>query len=253
MRDKDPVSLGKEWSVLMIREEQIYPTVKVYLESLGFVVKAEIGNVDVMAIKDDLVIAVEMKTSFTTRLIYQGLKRMHTFDYVYLAIPKPTGKVLKSSGYKEKKTIVRRLELGLLLIDPDKGLVDVVLDPGPYRVQRHKKKRVKLLKEFNTRHTDMNTGGVTGKKIMTAYRELALLVLDALKDGPETTAALRAYTNRKKVVSILQKNHYGWFERVDRGVYRMTDSGRHALKTYREEILVIKAAHDLIETRLSKT
>jgi hypothetical protein len=232
----------------MIREEHMYPTIKTYLESLGFVVKAEIGNVDVMAIKDELVIAVEMKTSFTTRLIYQGLKRMHTFDYVYLAIPKPTGKVLKSSGFKEKKTIVRRLELGLLLVDSDKKSVDVVIDPEAYRLQRQKKKRVKLLKEFHARRTGMNTGGVTKTKIMTAYRELALLVLDALKDGPETTAYLRAYTNRKKVVSILQKNHYGWFERVDRGIYRMTSSGEKALETYQEEILLIKASHVSLES-----
>ena len=82
----------------------------------------------------------------------------------------------------------------------------------------------------------MNTGGVKGVKIMTAYKELALMILDAMKDGPKTSQYLKNYTNRDKTLSILQKNYYGWFERVSRGLYQLSDTGRLAIDEYQDVI-----------------
>lgn len=221
----------------------MFPILKEFLEEQEYDVKAEIMNADVVAMKDDVVLVVEMKTSFSTKLIYQGLKRLHISDYVYLAIPKPSSKVLKSSSFKEKKTIVRRLELGLILVDLDTKTVDVLLDPRTYHFKKNKKKRRRLLKEFQLRKTSVNVGGVTKTKLITAYRELALLALDAMKDGPKTTKYLREYTARKKIVSILQKNYYGWFERVERGTYQITDIGQNALEEYKDVLSEIKQLH----------
>ena len=184
-----------------------------------------------------------MKTKFSTKLIYQGIKRTHVLDYVYLAIPKPSKKVLKSHNFKEKKTIVRRLELGLILVDIDKNGVEVLLDPKTYHFKKNKKKKRRLLKEFHLRKTSLNVGGVTKTKIITAYRELALLALSQLKDEPKTTKYLREYTGRKKVVSVLQKNYYGWFERISRGVYKITDAGKTACIENSDIIKEIESAH----------
>jgi hypothetical protein len=227
-------------------EKAMFPILKQALEDQGYEVKAEVLNADIVGKKDDDLIVVEMKTSLTTKLIYQGLKRSHICDYIYLAIPKPSQQVLKSSNFKEKKTIVRRLELGLILVDLNNQTIDVLLDPTTYHFKKNKKKRQKLLKDLSQRQTSLNVGGVTKTKIITAYRELALLVLDALKDEPKTTQYLRTYTRRKKVTSILQKNYYGWFERVSRGVYQLTESGRKALDTYHDVIIQIKENHPTI-------
>ena len=38
-----------------------------------------------------------------------------------------------------------------------------------------------ILKEFGARYGDYNTGGVTGEKLVTAYRELALHIAALLE------------------------------------------------------------------------
>jgi hypothetical protein len=131
---------------------------------------------------------------------------------------------------------VRRLELGLILVDLHHRGLNIILDPKTYHFKKDKKKRRRLLKEFNLRQTSLNTGGVTRTKVITAYRELALLALDAMRHGPQSTKFLREYTNRKKVVSVLQKNYYGWFERVSRGVYQLSHLGEEALIQYKDVI-----------------
>lgn len=221
-------------------EKDLYPILKAYLINLGFEVKAELQNIDIVGKMDDLFIAVEMKEKLSTRLMYQGLKRNHITDYVYLAIPRPTSRVLKSKMFHEKKTIIRHLELGLILVDVDKESVEVLLDPLHYNFKRNKKKRRQLLKEFSLRQTSLNVGGVTKTKIITAYRELALQIALFLKDEPKSTKEIRDYTNRKKSTNILQKNFYGWFKRIERGVYTLTVIGRKALIDYEEVLDEIK-------------
>lgn len=226
-------------------EKGMFPMIKTYLIDQGYDVKAEIMHADIVAKKDDVVTIIEMKTSLSTKLIYQGLKRMHISDLVYLAIPKPTSRILKSHSFLEKKTIVRRLELGLILVDLKKEMIDILFDPIPYQFKKQHKKKKRLLKEFNLRQTALNTGGVTRTKIMTAYRELALLVVALLNDGPQTTTYLKERTSRHKVTDILQKNYYGWFERVSRGVYQLTPEGKQAIKIYDSALKDILSHQDI--------
>lgn len=214
----------------------MYPIIKKHLEEQGYYVKAEVKDSDIVAIKDDVVMIVEMKNFFNTKLIYQGLKNKGVTDYIYLAIPKPLTKVIKSVNFKEKKEIVKSLELGLLFVDKKLEEVIVVLDPTIFKYKNHRKNRKALKKEFFLRKTALNIGGVTRTKIITAYRELALLALYFLKDGPKKTKDIKRFTKQDKVMSILQKNYYGWFERIERGVYRITNLGEEALLTYEEVI-----------------
>ena len=218
----------------------MYPIIKEYLINQGYDVKAEVMQADIVAKKDDVMIIIEMKVSLTTSLIYQGLKRMHLCDDVYLAIPKPSAKGLKSSTFHEKETIVRRLEMGLMLVDTKQERIDILFDPAHYQLKRHHQKKNRLLKEFSLRQTRLNVGGVTRTKIITAYKELTLLIMDEMRDGPKTTSYLREVLGRKKVTDILQKNYNGWFERIRRGVYRLTPKGEEALKGYQDIIVEIK-------------
>lgn len=223
-------------------EKTMYPLLKIYLESFDFTVKAEVNDIDIMALKDDLIILVEMKTTLSTTLMAQGVKRHALSDHVYCAIPKPSHSVRKSKVFKDKLLLLKHLELGLLFVDVDNDSVETILDPKTYNPRRKKKQRRALLKEFENRKTTYNVGGSTQTKIITAYRELALLALDYVKDEPQSTKALRDYTDNKKVVSILQKNYYGWFTRVSHGVYGITEQGKLALIQYKDVINELKSS-----------
>ncbi|MFO7976026.1 MAG: DUF2161 family putative PD-(D/E)XK-type phosphodiesterase, partial [Candidatus Hydrogenedentota bacterium] len=63
-------------------------------------------------------------------------------------------------------------------------------------------------------------------------------------------AALRELGTGPKTRAILYNNVYDWFERVDRGVYRLKKTGRDALAEYadlaghyRNEIARAQASH----------
>jgi hypothetical protein len=62
---------------------------------------------------------------------------------------------------------------------------------------------------------------------MTAYRQQALACAAALAKTPARPRDLKpAMPDAPK---ILLRNVYGWFTRVERGLYALSDSGRAAL------------------------
>jgi hypothetical protein len=75
---------------------------------------------------------------------------------------------------------------------------------------------------------------------MTAYRQEALLCAAALAEGARSTRELRAVV--PDAPKILLRNVYGWFERVARGSYALTDTGRAALKRWPQSAPVAAAA-----------
>ncbi len=70
--------------------------------------------------------------------------------------------------------------------------------------------------------------------LMTAYRQEALRCAAALlaSDGPMKLAAVRAAAAAPRAASILRDDFYGWFERVERGVYALTPAGKRGLGDY---------------------
>ena len=62
---------------------------------------------------------------------------------------------------------------------------------------------------------------------MTAYRQRALICAAALEAGPRRTRELRAGV--PDAPTILLRNVYGWFVRVERGFYALTKEGKAAL------------------------
>ena len=222
-------------------ERAMFPVIKAELKRRGFEVQAEVNDVDIVAMKNKTPLIVEMKQAFSTTLIYQGIKRMAMSDYVYLAIPKPTDKVLKSRNFKEKKAIVRYVGLGLMLVDVEKSHVTYILDPATRAPAKDKRRTRKMNEEFALRKTALNEGGVAKTKIITAYRELALRILDCMRDEPQPIKALVEATGDVKTARILQDNHYGWFRRVKRGVYRTTKAGDEALNLYADVLDALKS------------
>jgi hypothetical protein len=72
-----------------LRETDLYPPVKTWLESLGYQVKAEIGAADIMALRGDDMVIVELKRAFSLALLLQGVERQRLTDLVYVALPEP--------------------------------------------------------------------------------------------------------------------------------------------------------------------
>lgn len=224
-------------------ERELYEPVKKWLEGCGYTPRAEVRHCDIVALKGDLVLAVEMKTTLNLDVILQAVDRQRFCDLVYIAVPKK-GRVLFTKRWKMLCHLLRRLELGLLLVNLRDGRqwAEEAIAPVPFdRVRSRRqsgRKRKLAVEEFQNRHGDFNVGGSTGSSLVTAYREQALLIASHLsKNGPMTPKALRELgTDEKKTLSILYDNHYGWFEHVSRGLYDLSDKGRKALDDYRQLI-----------------
>jgi hypothetical protein len=222
-------------------EEDLYKPIYDYLNGLGYIVRSEVSHCDIAAVKDEELLVVEMKKSLNLEVILQATLRQKLADMVYIAVPKP-GRDLFSKRWKNLSYLLKRLQLGLIFVSlkEDCSFVEVAFEPAAFDMCRSKKqsrkKRQELIKEFEARYGDFNTGGSTGKKLMTAYREMAIHAACCLiKHGPLKPKELRRLgTDEKKTTTILKKNHYGWFENISYGVYDINDKGREEAAGYTE-------------------
>ena len=221
-----------------MRESDLYAPLKAYLEQQGYDVKGEVGACDLMARRgEEPPIVVELKTSFNLTLLMQGVARQTLFDAVYLAVPVsgPRGWKLR---YKDILRLCRRLGLGLLAVKTgDNPKVEAHLDPGAYAPRKNTRAATRLLREFERRVGDPNLGGSTGVKRMTAYRQDALRCAAYLSNsGPSKAAHVAKATNVTRATQLMRADHYGWFERVDRGIYAITPNGKKALAEHSEVV-----------------
>ena len=206
-----------------LAEAALYAPVKALLESQGYVVKGEIVGCDVVGVRgDEPPLVVELKREFGLALVLQGIDRLALTDAVYLAV----------GAWPRRPAAVQRLcrRLGLGLIVVTDGRADPVLDPLPYQPRKSRKRMGRLLDEHRRRVGDPTGGGSVRRPIMTAYRQEAIRCAARLDAGPATVAAIRAGGDVPHVARILQSNVYGWFERVERGVYALSPRGRRAFE-----------------------
>ncbi len=210
-----------------MKEVELYAPVKAYLEAQGYEVKAEVGACDVMACRGaEPPVIVELKTGFTLTLLHQAVARLSISDTVYVAVPRGSGKVWMRN-LKANLTLCRRLGLGYLSVRLRDGFVETHLDPGPYQPRKSKPRTQRLLREFARRVGDPNTGGTTRTKIVTAYRQDAEKVASFLHaHGPSKGAVVAREMDVPTATRIMRDDHYGWFERVEKGIYQLTPKGQ---------------------------
>lgn len=228
----------------VMRETELYEPVKAFLEGQGYAVKGEIDGCDVVARRgDDPPVIVELKTAFSLTLVFQGVQRLGLTDAVYLAVPPISGR----GGRGRRRDILslcRRLGLGLLAVTTGPHpFVEVLLDPAPYTPRKNRRRQGRLLKEFAHRVGDPTAGGssTTGQR-MTAYRQDALRCAVHLNaEGPTKAAIVARETSVARAATIFQRDVYGWFERVDRGIYSLSPKGKQALETYAAAIAALGA------------
>ena len=214
----------------MDREDQLYPPIKALLERQGYTVKGEVGAADVVARRgDEDPVIVELKLRFSLSLFHQAITRLSVTDLVYIAVPKPKGKQARRM-LKDNLAMSRRLGLGLITVLPD-GRTEVQCDPGPYAPRKSKEKQTRLLREFDRLQGDPNAGGATRHGIVTGYRQDALRCAAFLAgNSPSRGRDVAAATGVARATGLMRDNHYGWFEKVETGVYALTEQGSEGLK-----------------------
>jgi len=228
-----------------IRETDLYLPVKSLLEGQGYEVKSEIGAADVVALREGKPpVIVELKTGITLSLFHQVIERQAITDHVYMAVPYNSGRPFYTA-LKRNIALCRRLGLGLITVRLKDGLVQIHCDPGPYQPRKSKPKTARLLKEFAKRVGDPNKGGATRQGLMTAYRQDALRCARTLAENGPTKAALVALAaNTEKARQIMADDHYGWFEKVSKGIYTITPQGLAALRDYAGELAAMNRTID---------
>ncbi|QBF30908.1 DUF2161 domain-containing phosphodiesterase [Thalassococcus sp. S3] len=213
----------------MERESDLYPPIKALLDRQGYVVKGEVGAADIVAQREgDALVIVELKLRFALALFHQAVARLAVTDHVYVAVARPKGRTARRA-LKDNLALCRRLGLGLMTVRDD-GRVEVHCDPGPYAPRKSKKRQARLLREFDRMQGDPNAGGATRHGIVTAYRQDALRCAAHLAEtGPCKGAAVARATGVARATRLMADNHYGWFERVEKGTYALTDEGSAGL------------------------
>ena len=208
-----------ETSSKPIRETDLYPAVKAHFEAQGYTVKAEVKDADVVAILGDEVVITELKTGFSLHLLQQAVARQALTDHVYVAVPRWNGKA-GWRMFKGNVGLCKRLGLGVLSVDVTAQSVQVHHTPRPYVPRKSKAKTTKLLTEFDRREGDPNLGGMKAGGRVTAYRQDAEKCRDFLREnGPSRGRDVVAATGVANATTLMRANHYGWFEKVDTGIY----------------------------------
>lgn len=232
-------------------ESELYTPIKSYLEKSGYIVKGEVSHCDLVAFhqeaeKNDEPIIVELKKQLNLAFLVQGMRRQTLSQTVYLAVPEQkikaaNQKKARSGAYswKEAAELCRRTGLGLITVrfyQRRPPVVTVWCDPEPVKgatPAKPTKKQIRLRNEFYARHGDFNVGGSHRVKQVTSYRQRALICAHFMRDKDEVPVKeIRELTEDALAGRLLRDDHYGWFQRVRRGVYTLTPEGRIGLEQF---------------------
>lgn len=215
------------------KESDLYPPVYEYFTGLGYDVQAEVNSCDLVAQKDGETIIAELKTGFTLKLIYQAIDRQSISDLVYVVIPRPK-RGAKGPQWRNMLKLAKRLNLGLITVAMDSPLkaVDIVAVPEiSGTVRKNTNKSASLNKETGSRSLRANTGGINKTKILTAYREKSIFVLCLVEVLRQVSPSdIAKILNDTSAGTIVSRNYYGWFKKISKGVYGLSEKGLEALK-----------------------
>ncbi|ASW09583.1 DUF2161 domain-containing phosphodiesterase [Rhizobium sp. 11515TR] len=212
-------------------ETALYLPIKSFLEAAGYAVKGEIGGCDLVGLTDGeppVVVICELKMTFNLELILQAVDRAAASDEVWIAA-RVSAKGKGREGDRRFRDLCRRLGFGMLAVS-DNDLVDIIVSPVAPMPRKNARRRSRLVDEHRRRKGDPALGGSTRKPIMTAYRQQALACAAAIENGVQRPKDMREAA--PKAPQILRDNVYGWFERIDRGIYALTELGTEALKRW---------------------
>lgn len=227
-------------------EKDLFLPIKTYFEDLGYLCDGEVKDIDLYMEhpEQEICVAVELKQSLDFRAMQQAALRQKVCDAVFIGIFRP--KNMRSRSFQDKLYLLKRLGIGLIVVSERTGIPEIVNEPIVCELsafqRANQKKKKQLAQEFHKRTAKSNTGGVHAVKLITSYREEALLVLDALISlgGVATTRQIRAQSGIEKTTAILYHNYYGWFSRVKTGTYQAAESGYLAIQEFKDTLNKLK-------------
>src|SRR5208337_4065394 len=146
----------------------------------------------------ELVVIGEMKQSFTLELVLQAVDRTSVCDEVWLAVGTSKRGRGRENDARVKK-LCRFLGFGLLTVTTE-GRVDVVAEPAPWKPRRDAKRRSRIVEEHRRRKGDPIVGGSTRTPQMTAYRQQALAVANALAGTPPRPTKRRGSGTQRRAI-----------------------------------------------------
>lgn len=242
---------------MTLKETDLHVPVKRWLEMQNCDVRSEVKSIDMVGLyQENFIIAIELKTKLNLEVINQAVERQGIADLVYIAVAHDF-KVVETKRYKMTLLTLKRLNLGLLLVNfrATEPIVIEVLKPENFDFEKSKKlkkeKRAQIIKEFNKRHGDFNLAGSTKTKLMTGYKEQCLMVAYYMNlYGLSNSKEFLPYgIPTKKVTSIFSSNFHNWFYRLDKGKYALTEDGLNALEMYKHVVdYLIQTSEAIHET-----
>lgn len=213
------------------RESDLYPPVAALLSKLGYQVSGEVKGCDIAAEKEGSLLVVELKKQFTLSLLYQAVERQTRAEEVYVAIPRPK-KGLRTRQWKNQLALLKRLGIGLLTVALDSPLatVDCHLEAAHQETVKNKKKKHSLFQELKQRNIGYHNGGVNHTKILTAYREKSIAIACQMQSRGIVSAKELKESGLERTGPMLQRNVYGWFQKVSYGNYTLSSAGEEMLQ-----------------------
>ncbi len=226
-----------------MKETDLYPPVRRYLEAQGYSVHSEVAGCDIVARRGDEILVVELKRQISLALLAQAAERKEISYSVYIAVPVPAGKRLPSN-FRRTKALLRRLEIGCILIEElkTKRKIHTVLHPLPFTERKSPKRTRAVLREIDGRFAEFDLAGQpAARERISSYKQQAIEIALLLRRfGPLSPKALREHGSAEKTQQILSANVYGWFDRPRRGIYRLDAAGEEALERYPRVIEAIE-------------
>ncbi len=225
-------------------EKDLFDPIKKYFEGYGYVCDGEVLDIDLYMENGEQSVAVELKQTLDFKALQQAALRQKITDFVYIGIFKP--KDLYRGSFQDKLYLLKRLGIGLIVVSKRSKTVEIVSEPVVSELstfQQHNSRKKKALSaEFKKRKSKNNVGGVHATKLITSYREDALLVLDALLElgGEASSRDIHKISSVERSTSILYNNHYGWFNRSGKGVYSVSEAGLAAVEEFESTIRILK-------------
>lgn len=218
----------------------MFEPLRCWLEGQGYQVSSEVKHCDLVARsagEPEELIVVEMKTRLCLDLLLQAARRKALTDAVYIAVPLRGSKSSLRKG-RALQDLLRRLEVGLLIVRflQKTTRIEVILHPRPFQPRTARQRRIQIIREIDGRYAEFDQAGLPGgAPRLTAWRQRSLRVAHLLQSrSGAAPAELRRLGAPAQTQQILSKNSYGWFERVQRGRYRLSRAGTLALTSYQD-------------------
>lgn len=223
-----------------LAETDLYGPVRDYLEAQGYLVQGEVRQCDVAAVRGEELLVVELKLRLGHEVLAQAARRREIADVVYVAIPKPP----RIAEWRKRSVgllyLLRRLEIGLLLVSPRARTAPRVAVEAPVAIfdpVRNGALRSAVLREVRRRSGDFNPGGSVRRKLVGAHRETAIHIACCLeRHGPLRVTDLHRLGTGLSTRSVLEASARieCWFRRLPDERWSLRPRGKRALEEHPE-------------------